>query len=152
MRRETPIMQWLCVCCVVVFWTALPGCAGPKPIFYPNAKIQQVGEDGADKDIDACREVAENAGADEGPNQAGRAAGSTAMGAGAGAASGAIGGAISGGDAGIGALIGLASGAVWGLFSWLFGWMFSSSQPSQAYVNMVNRCLAEKGYEVSGWQ
>ena len=34
----------------------------------------------------------------------------------------------------------------------LFGWMFGSSAPNQAYVNVVNRCLAEKGYEVSGWQ
>ena len=25
-------------------------------------------------------------------------------------------------------------------------------QPNQAYTNFVNRCLQEKGYEVSGWQ
>jgi len=27
-----------------------------------------------------------------------------------------------------------------------------SSQPNQAYTNFVNRCLQEKGYEVTGWQ
>ena len=27
-----------------------------------------------------------------------------------------------------------------------------SSQPNQAYRNFVNRCLQEKGYEVTGWQ
>lgn len=149
--RHAWFTQWVSLFCLGAFVFALPGCAGPKPIFYPNAKLQSTGEEGAEQDVAACREIAENAGAEEGPNQAGRAAGSTAMGAGAGAAGGAVGGAISGG-VGLGAAIGAASGAVWGLFSWLFGWLFHSSPPSQAYVNVVNRCLAEKGYEVAGWQ
>lgn len=129
----------------------LPGCSGPKPILYPNAKKTSAGDAVVEQDIEECRKVAEEAGAKEGSGQAGRAAGSTAMGAGAGAAGGAVGGAISG-SPGLGAAIGAASGAVWGLFRWLFGWMFGSSTPNQAYVNVVNRCLAEKGYEVSGWQ
>lgn len=152
MRRDSAVVRGMSALCIVTVWATLPGCSRPRPIFYPNAKIQAVGEEGAEQDIKACRELAEQAGADEGPSQAGRAAGSTAMGAGAGAASGAVGGAIADGDAGLGALIGLASGAVWGFFSWMFGWMFSSPTPSQAYMNVVNRCLAEKGYEVSGWQ
>lgn len=47
-------------------------------------------------------------------------------------------------------MIGAASGAVWGLLTGLFS--AGSSAPSQAYVNFVNRCLQEKGYEVTGWQ
>jgi hypothetical protein len=65
-----------------------------------------------------------------------------------GAAGGAVGGAITG-SSGIGAAVGAVSGAMWGLLSGLFS---SGSQPSQAYVNIVNRCLQEKGYEVAGWQ
>ncbi len=152
MTRDALSTKALSAFCLAVLLATMPGCAGPRPIFYPNAKLQSVGEEEVDRDLEACRQVAEQAGADEGTGQAGRAAGSTAMGAGAGAAGGAVGGAISGGDVGLGALIGAASGAVWGLFSWMFGWMFGPSTPNQAYVNVVNRCLAEKGYEVSGWQ
>ena len=101
----------------------------------------------ADQDIEACKQAAESAGAEEGSGAAGRVATSTGVGAGVGAASGAVGGAISG-AAGQGSLIGAASGAVWGLLMGLF--TAGSSQPSQAYTNYVNRCLQEKGYEVVG--
>lgn len=127
----------------------LNGCSGPAPVLYPNAHLKSVGADAAEGDIDACREMAEAAGAKEGSGQAGQVATDTAVGAGVGAASGAVGGAIAG-AAGQGSLIGLASGAVWGLLTGLF--RSGSSQPSQAYVNFVNRCLDERGYEVSGWQ
>ena len=72
------------------------------------------------------------------------------MGAGVGAASGAVGGAIFG-AVGRGSMIGAASGAVWGFLMGLFR-ASGSSQPNQAYSNFVNRCLQEKGYEVTGWQ
>ena len=60
-----------------------------------------------------------------------------------------MGGAITG-SSGIGAAVGAVSGAIWGLLSGLFS--SGQAQPSQAYVNLVNRCLQEKGYEVAGWQ
>ncbi|MBL8052016.1 MAG: hypothetical protein JNK03_01490 [Nitrospira sp.] len=68
-----------------------------------------------------------------------------------GAASGALGGAISG-AVGRGSMIGAASGAVWGLLMGLFSAVVGPSQPNHAYTNFVNRCLQEKGYEVTGWQ
>ena len=34
------------------------GCAAPKPILYPNAHLQQVGKEVADRDVDECREMA----------------------------------------------------------------------------------------------
>lgn len=49
-------------------------------------------------------------------------------------------------------MVGAASGAVWGLLSGLFNAGTGTSQPNQAYTNFVNRCLQEKGYEVTGWQ
>jgi hypothetical protein len=127
----------------------LGGCSGPAPVLYPNAHLKSVGADAAEGDIDICREMAEAAGAKQGSGRAGEVATDTAVGAGVGAASGAVGGAISG-AAGQGSLIGLASGAVWGLLTGLF--RSGSSHPSQAYVNFVNRCLEERGYEVAGWQ
>lgn len=132
--------------CGLLFLTA---CSGAKPVLYPNAHLQSVGKEAAEQDIEVCKQSAESAGAEEGGGKTGRVATSTAVGAGIGAASGAVGGAISG-AAGRGSLIGAASGAVWGFLMGLFN--MGSSQPSQAYANFVNRCLQEKGYEVTGWQ
>jgi hypothetical protein len=128
----------------------LAACSTAHPVLYPNAHMQSVGKEIAAQDIEACRQLAEAAGAEEGSGKAGRVATGTAVGAGVGAASGAVGGAISG-AAGRGSMIGAASGTVWGLLMGLFR-ASGSSQPNQAYTNFVNRCLQEKGYEVTGWQ
>ena len=122
-------------------------CSTAHPVLYPNAHMQSVGKEIAAQDIEACRQLAEAAGAEEGSGKAGRVATGTAVGAGAGAAAG---GAISG-SVGRGSMIGAATGAVWGLLMGLFR-ASGSSQPNQAYTNFVNRCLQEKGYEVTGWQ
>ena len=128
----------------------LASCSTAHPILYPNAHMQSVGKEIAAQDIEACRQLAEAAGAEEGSGKAGRVATGTAVGAGVGAASGAVGGAIFG-AVGRGSMIGAASGAVWGFLMGLFR-ASGSSQPNQAYSNFVNRCLQEKGYEVTGWQ
>lgn len=141
MKRE---MAWtLCAAMTV------SACSNPKPVLYSNAHLQSVGKEVAEQDIEACRQMAEEAGAQQGSGKTGQVAKSTAIGGGVGAASGAVGGAISG-SPGLGAAIGAASGAVWGLLMGLF--RANSSQPSQAYTNYVNRCLQDKGYEVTGWQ
>ena len=128
----------------------LSACSTTKPILYPNVHLQSVGNDIAERDIQACKQLAESAGADVSTGKAGSVASSTAVGAGVGAASGAVGGAIYG-AAGQGSIVGAVSGAVAGL---LRGVLVSSrpSQPNPAYANFVTRCLQEKGYEVSGWQ
>ena len=135
-----------------LIWGALllVACSSAQPILYPNAHMQSVGKEIAAQDVEACRQLAESAGAEGGSGKAGRVATSTVVGAGAGAAAGAVGGAISG-SAGYGSMIGAATGAVWGLFMGLFR-ESGSSHPNQAYTNFVNRCLQEKGYEVTGWQ
>jgi len=129
----------------------LSACSTAHPILYPNAHMQSVGKEAAAQDIEACKQSAESAGAEEGSGKAGQVAAGTAVGAGVGAAAGAVGGAISG-AAGRGSLIGAATGAVWGLLTGIYHAVAGSSQPNQAYTNFVNRCLQEKGYEVSGWQ
>lgn len=128
----------------------LTACSTAHPILYPNAHMQSVGKEAAEQDIEACRKLAESAGAEQGNGKTGRVATSTAVGAGAGAAAGAVGGAISG-SVGRGSMIGAATGAVWGFLMGLFR-ASGSSHPNQAYTNFVNRCLQEKGYEVTGWQ
>ena len=130
-----------------VVW--LGSCSSHNPVLYENSHLQSVGKEVAEQDIEVCKQSAEAAGAEEGSGKAGRVATSTAVGSGVGAASGAVGGAISG-AAGQGSLIGAASGAVWGLLMGLFS--AGSAQPNQAYTNYVNRCLQDKGYEVTGWQ
>lgn len=129
---------------------SLSACSSTKPILYPNAHLKSVGQEVAKQDIEACKRLAESAGAREGSRKPGQVAERTAVGAGAGAASGAVGGAISG-AAGRGAAVGAASGATWGLLSGIFS-TTGRSRPSQAYLNFINRCLQEKGYEVTGWQ
>ena len=140
-------MRWTISTCIIACLLGLVGCSSPKPILYPNAHLQSVGEDTSKQDIEGCREIAKETGASSGSGKGGTVAGHTAVGAGTGAASGAVGGAIAG-SAGTGAAVGAASGAVFGFL----GGLFSPSQPDPAYVNIVTRCLAERGYEVAGWK
>jgi hypothetical protein len=132
------------ICILIVLLSA---CAGPKPILYPNTHFKTVGQDAAKEDIAQCREMAEAAGARPGEGKAGQVAGSTVVGGGIGAASGAVGGAIVG-AAGHGSMIGAASGATIGLLRGLF----SRPKPGQGYINFVDRCLRESGYETVGWE
>lgn len=123
---------------------ALAACGSKKPQLYPNDKLQSVGQQQAQADINECSQLAEKYAGKE--SEAGDTAKRTAVGAGVGAAGGAAGGAIFG-SAGRGAAAGAAAGAVGGLFSGLF-----SRGPDPVYRNYVDRCLREKGYEPMGWK
>lgn len=131
----------------VILCVTLTGCASTAPILYPNQHLQAVGKTAAQRDIDACMELAEAAGADSGTGSAGQAATSTVGGAAVGAASGAVGGAIVG-SVGTGSAIGAASGATAGLLHWLF----SKPQRHPAFENFVNQCLQDRGYQPVGWE
>jgi hypothetical protein len=127
--------------------STLIGCAGPRPVLYPNAHFEKVGKEAADRDIADCREVAKAAGTRPGGGRGGAVAGGTVVGAGVGAASGAAGGAVVG-AAGRGSAIGAVSGAVAGFLRGVF----RRPAPSQAYMRIVDRCLKERGYEPMGWE
>jgi hypothetical protein len=133
---------------VLVLALSLAACSTSRPVLYPNAHLQSVGQAAAERDIEECENSAKVAGVDRQKGAAGEVATGTAVGAGVGAAGGAVGGAIAGGP-GIGAAIGAASGAVIGLLGSIFS---RPSEPSAAYTNFVDRCLREKGYEPTGWQ
>lgn len=125
---------------------ALGACARTeKPVLYPNAKLQQAGREQAERDIEACRQLA----SDYVENTAAKDIGkSAAIGAVGGAAVGAVGGAVSGHGAGRGAAIGAATGGTAGAVHGAA----KQTGPSPVYKQFVTRCLRERGYEVLGWQ
>lgn len=138
---------------VVVILSA--GCSSSRPILYPNAHLQEVGETAAKEDIELCQEAAEAAGAQTDSGKAGETATRTATGAAMGSAAGAAGGAVAGairGNPGRGAITGAAAGAAGGATHGLLRSMFSRRQPSPVYKQYVNRCLRERGYDVVGWK
>jgi hypothetical protein len=108
----------------------------PKPILYPNQHYKDAGRDAADQAIEACSQMAKDAGATPSRGKTGQVAGSTAGG-----------GAVVG-HAGRGAMVGAASGATAGFLRGLF----RRSPPSQAYKEFVQRCLKERGYDPVGWE
>ncbi|MCX7635013.1 MAG: cell envelope biogenesis protein OmpA [Syntrophales bacterium] len=133
-------MRYLWIVMVVV----LAACATPGPVLYPNAHLQQVGEERARQDIAACEALADAYVKSE---AAQTVAGNTAGGAAAGAVVGGAVGAAAGNfgrGLGIGAAGGAASGLVRGAVK--------ASQPSPVYKRFVERCLRERGYEPIGWQ
>lgn len=143
MGKSTMALNGIVACLVIN--ALLIGCASTQhPQLYPNAHLQRVGQQQAEQDIEACRELASayvqsTAGED--------VAKDTAIGAAGGTAAGAVGGAISG-NVGLGAAVGAATGATAGFLSGLF----KETPPSPVYKEFVDRCLRERGYEVVGWE
>ena len=124
-------------------------CAGPEPILRSNSRLLLYGKEMGQDMIAACEAKAEGAGLHHGTNRTKNAAGGTIIGAIGGAAVGASTG-LAGGPAGvaIGAGAGTALGAVLGFAAGTY----KPLEPDRGYRDFVERCLKEKGYEVSGWQ
>jgi uncharacterized protein YcfJ len=142
--RRTPIRAAALVTALGV--ALATGCA-KRPVIYPNARSQQVGEAGVERDIEDCQRLA-RIHAREGSALARDATRSTVAGGAVGAATGAVGGAIWG-HAGRGAATGAAVGATSGLLGALL-----RRAPGEDPVErrFVERCLAERGYDVLGWR
>ena len=104
MKRGTTIISRF----VTIAFISLVGCAGPRPVLYPNNHFEQVGQERVDQDVAECEEWAEENVSQS--NAGEKVVGQTAAGGAIGAASGAVGGAITG-NAGLGAAIGAAVGA-----------------------------------------
>jgi hypothetical protein len=120
------------------------GCYNPRPVLYPNQKLNTVGYEAARRDIDACKRIADGI---DTPARGGEIGKRTVTGSAVGAAAGAAGGAVWG-HAGRGAASGAAGGAAAGLVSALF----QTAEPSPTYKSAVDACMAERGYRVIGWQ
>jgi hypothetical protein len=130
------------------------GCTPLRPVVYPNAHYQEVGEAAAQADINDCMQRGDQfvKTGGEASVKARDAAVEGAKGAVFGGAVGAVGGAI-GGNPGEAAAVGAAGGATAGVVNSLFGGVFQSHRsPDPIYGGFVNQCLAERGYQVLGWQ
>ena len=123
----------------------LSGCAGSRPVLYPNAKLSNVGQAQAEQDINECMALAEASGA--GSGKAADAAKKTAGAAAVGGASGAAVGAI-GGHAGRGAARGSAGAAAGSLTRSLL----KSREPTNLEKRFVDQCLHDRGYKTIGWK
>ena len=134
----------------------LAGCAGSsaggasaRPVLYPNATLNRVGDAQGRNEVNACTSRAQASGLSpmQNTNEVGRRAGEGAATAGVASVVGAL---ITGrGSEGIfragaaGAAVGGSAGAVSGAFH--------NDRPNSVYRNFVQRCLSEKGFEVIGW-
>ncbi|RLB66071.1 MAG: hypothetical protein DRH08_07040 [Deltaproteobacteria bacterium] len=127
---------------------ALTSCASSKkPVLYPNAHLNRVGQQRADADINACMRAAEASGANSGKSE--ELTRKTAKAGAVGGATGAVVGAISSnGSAGRGAAIGGAGAAT----ATLVGGAFDAAEPTQVYIRFVDQCLRDKGYQPIGWR
>lgn len=117
----------------------LSACAS-KPQLYPNEKYKEVGKKSAQKDVEQCMaDAKEYVKSGKGKNIAKGAGGGAAIGAAIGAVGGLFTGDLGGGLVRGGA-VGAAAGGTAGALS-----------PDEIKRNYVNQCLAEKGYQVLGW-
>jgi len=138
----------------VVLLAATTGCSPLRPVLYPNAHLQQVGEAQAQRDVEYCCQQGEQfvKSGGEGERMARDAAVQGAKGGAFGGAVGAVGGAVAG-NPGEGAAVGASTGATAGILNTLFGGVFDARRsPDPTYANFVNQCLAERGYQVIGWR
>lgn len=115
------------------------GCAS-RPQLYPNQKLKKVGKEAAKQDVDQCIADADEYLKSSKGKQVAKSAGAGAT---IGAAMGAVGGMFRG-DVGRGIVRGGAIGAAGGGAA-------GAVSPDQLKQRFVNQCLAEKGYQVIGW-
>ncbi len=131
--------------CMITFFGLTAACASKRPVVYPDAKVQEVGEAQVRADVADCIRQAKEAGV--GVSKTGEVAKTTAIGAGTGAAIGAAVGAF-GGGAGTGAAQGAAGGGAAGLI----GGLLRTHDLDPAQKRFVEECLRRKGYSNIGWQ
>jgi len=123
----------------------LSACAKKRPVLYPNATYNSVGEAAARADIDDCIRLAADHGqaTDSGKN----VAKSTAAGAAVGAAVGGAVGLVTGSPG-----RGLAAGAAGGGAGGLAQGAIKSGDPDEIERRFVEQCMRDKGYQVIGWK
>lgn len=134
---------------ILVLMYALPAWAFEsvrRPILYPNAHYEIMGQETAQADIEACWTMARETGASENSDE--QVSQDAASDAAALAVAGAAAAAVLGGDPHRAAVAGAAGG---GAASFAAGMAFQSNPPP-VFRGIVERCLFEKGYEVAGWE
>lgn len=132
---------------LIVFGMVLLGvaCATKRPVLYPNERLQAVGPEVAERDIDECLRLAAEKGLDSSKGK--EVAGQASVGAAGGAAVGAAVGAVTG-HPGRGAVAGAAGGGTAGFLRGLF----QSRDLDPIQRRFIEECLRQKGYKVIGWR
>ena len=134
---------------------AVVGCAATgsqspnaRPVLYPNATLNRVGDGVARAEVDACMARAQSAGLSpvEQSNAVGQRAG---QGAAVGGVAAAVGALVTGRNLDSIFTSGLAGAAVGGSAGAVSGAM--QNRPSSLYRQYVQRCVSDKGFEVIGW-
>lgn len=125
---------------IFVLTLALHGCAS-SPQLYPNAKLQKVGKEAAQKDIEQCTMLAEEYMTSGKGKEIAAGAGKGAV---VGGATGAVAGIFSG-NIGRGAIFGAAVGGT-------AGGAGAAVSPDKVKREYVDHCLTERGYKVMGWK
>ena len=122
---------------------SLSACA-TKPIVYPNEKLRQSGQVAVQADTEACTAEAK-AYLESGrvPELAKQTAEGAVVGGAVGAAVGAVTSSVGRGAA-AGAAGGAAGSAARGLWHW--------RDPDPVEKRYIERCLAQRGYDVIGWR
>ena len=123
----------------------MAGCSSQRPALYPNDHLNQVGDAQAQADVDYCIALVKEQGVyEQDRKEQVRSVGrTTAVGAGTGAAVGAL-----RGNPGRGAATGAVAGAAGGTMRQIL----RSNKPDSVFKGYVNRCLADRGYDVVGWR
>ena len=125
------------------------GSASARPVLYPNATLNRVGDAQGRMEVNACLSRAQAAGLSpsQNSNEVGRRAGEGAAVAGVASAIGAL---ISG-RGGEGLLRAGATGAAVGGSAGAVSGAFHNDRPNGVYRSFVQRCLSERGFDVIGW-
>ena len=125
------------------------GSASARPVLYPNATLNRVGDAQGRMEVNACLSRAQAAGLSpsQNSNEVGRRAGEGAAVAGVASAIGAL---ISG-RGGEGLLRAGATGAAVGGSAGAVSGALHNDRPNGVYRSFVQRCLSEKGFDVIGW-
>ncbi len=131
---------------LIIILLALSSCStkDSNPNFYPNEYYKQTSQGKVQSDVSECKELANNyvPKGSKWKDVGGTAAESTILGS----AAGALGGAIVG-NAGRGVGVGAATGALYGIYNG----MKNSAKEDPNWQRFVEQCLADKGYQIYGW-
>lgn len=125
---------------ILIFISSLISSCASRPKLYPNETMKRKGKEASDADVNLCMKDADAYLESDTGKKMVKSGG---FGAVVGGAMGAVAGAFSGNiarGAAQGAAMGGAGGAAAGAMS-----------PDELKHRYVNRCLADKGYEVLGW-
>ena len=137
--------KWIFAVCLTVVTQLLIGCGAKRPVLYPNDHLKQAGQEQAHKDIEDCVRLANDYKA--GGNKAKEVATDTAKAGFVAAATGAVIGALTG-NVGQATAIGAAGAATATMGSGIV----RSGEPDAIFMQFVDQCLREKGYQPLGWR